>query len=529
MKQRRFGSTLAVICVLLSVGTVSPNNAWANHAVTVVHIPPAPSPAGDALTLSIEWVSDCTLSCSDVTLTAHVSDAWGNPKTVSKSSYGTGTNMAQGSLSVIVPGEFIRYPGFSYWLQFSQVSCWLDCWSGGHTTTKRVPGSGTHSVSVFPELRLRFKNSSGTPLSNKVIHWFPLFDASVAWTVTTSTAGEATFRLPLTDSKVLQAIAAPSRKHMSVAIQVIDQWPQDLQPPESSPPSGERRTVNAAFLRTTFNLGYAGLPALTGEIQDSEVKLSSASLDFQTVIPDPGGPTHGYDLIEEWADMVKAAKNVGGDRDFKSEFWYRHSVNSTFTTQMNAGDGWQVSGEITSFENKANEAGPWTVDSSIGRRNVDALVEYKFGLWRGFACGYTGNGTCYRWHEVKPLYWTTGTDTSGEYNSLHGTATAPPNTSDCTVRSEVAHMTEHEKGNRISVTLGGSSVFASIPMGVRTKYTSESAALVRHKWSIVGNAFPYHHRFVSLGLAVEGESLCPRTHPGMTYTDSANVNKSHTG
>lgn len=369
--------------------------------------PPADGVAGDGLALPVEVDVACAAGrvCGPVTVTAHFADALGEPREASA------TVAAGEPGEVVIPGEHVRFPEVSYWLEARVVdrpagvaaeAC-DEAGAGCDTVAARSPAAGTATVAVDNVVRAAFTYPDGSPAAGVPVQLYPLRDGAV-WTAVTDAAGRIAVTLPRDDPWVQQRQA--DGRAGNVFISAVDTQPDEPPAPGAPVPVAGHRGESAAVV----NFGAPRLEAAPAP-QDQIVELWPDEVTFTSATADGGCEWWEQmckEVIERERDVPEpAAWNVGGGADVTSKFEYGHSqfTRSTFLVKTGAEADWaEADVEVGSQETEAQGA-EYPSDRIGPNDNRQVTLNWNWVRIRIRTCVFVFCQMTERW---VPEVWDTG-------------------------------------------------------------------------------------------------------------------------
>ena len=541
-RQVSLGAIIGVLAGLFLGGTQA---AQATHGLTISHQPLANGiVAGDNQDIYATVSTTCAPSslCNNVRFYVHYVDRFGQEGTVEV----IGSNTTLQNFVATVPGDEVRYPEFSYWLEARQFECkplHAGCTEDdddlGHWATGRWPSAGLQEVTVANTIRMRFLEPGGIPAANLPVVWS---HSATPWSTTTDSQGYTSFTVPTEDPVVL----AESTTNQSIMFTVFafDSWP-----------SGELTDPVevdglASHVGLTVNLGIPTIDAVDPDIQGQTFTLQPYTAAFfppDQLPTEWGGEDCDYiflglggkvctepygNPVQVWQDVAEVP-NLGGGDQIKARYGYTDSHLSESSWYASTGSGitsnsqapvWgRAEGEVATRERR-QESGllssisPWYGPDD----NSAAKLRKEYHRQRVAVCIYLILGyKCWTEYEASPVRWS-GFDQSDEMQWMHDSMDLTLSW-ECdfpfrgTVSSEIA------KGTRIesAATLAMDGQYMALFGKVRFQHevSSETNSESIYEWQSTNSDDWDYYIYVKHGR-LEDPDHCPADYPEETFTHS---------
>ena len=528
---RTIRTIVPLLVLLLGQFTVAAQSAHADAGLQISHAPAATLIAGDHINLTSVVTSACTVGCGNVIVIAHYDYGEYTATT-------TGTNASTQTLTISIPGGYVYYPEFAYWIEAFQTNCSPTCgtWHSWTPPTIGPPDSGNaYVVPVVDVTRFRVLKPNGTPAVNLPIVVAPFGSSGWTWTTSTDTQGNVTFQMPTSDSRFVSAAASPG--YINMMFYGFDSWP--LTP--ILPAGGVDLAGLGLHVGVTVNLGNTDLVPVDYATQDKTFTLSSWTAhmaDNPTVCTQPAPNGQGgssWQCLDTYEDYhnepVVVATTIGGGTQTQASLLYQDTTWSqstwAYTASGNAGTWFEGNGELE-FEHNVKRTS--ALDSLMRGPNENykqiLQTDYTHRAVENCKTNNRGGYTCDYQHTTTADFWTLGNYRSTA-SGYHDQAAIPGYISnpgpDCTIRNEARLSSEHSSGESFSFGFNFGGGVGPFKLHVRSKTSQGSETGEVYTWQPTATVDPtkFHHLFVKGGWNTAANSYrCPRTNPGLVWSDT---------
>lgn len=531
MRLRSIGVSMGLVLALVP-GT----GAQAAHGLTLQHSPPTGAVSGDGLDLSATVSGGCSgTECGNIEVSVWYLDAVGEALSLQASS---SVPVTQATLTVTIPGNDVRYPALSYWIEAKQTAC--DPAGACHAPSARWPATGWSLLTVENVIRFSLVSASGAP-SPGVSFQAYLPQGGAGWQLSSGAAGEVSFRVPRTTEDPRIAEAAATLGTVTIYfLGIRGSWP--------APAPGTKVTVlgSAALAGFTVNLGVATIPAAPFE-QGRRISLADDQITFESPpLPNPTGVndspasacTPEFDVTVCRKLVAKHGQgtnsilvpgsglNVGAGLHFKTKYTYRSSVQTVSGFGYKLSNAWKpADGEIAYEEqyiaSSGGEIGPRGPSLNSKVRLPSIYYEYDV-----VSCGYApasgAVGVCVSHNEVVPGIYKGGLaetplvlngDNAGPNLRWHDRMWSFSVEQRCSTPADSPLFAANGKGVRMSFSLGVYGLtFYSV--------SAYSEQIHQYDWFPDADGLGNSWIFVPVPDATnpEDDVPCPSVAPDQTYT-----------